>query len=69
VSAQDALLDDAAAAELLNVPKSWVGEAARQGRLPHIKLGRYRRFDRGELLEWVEAQKGSGGRRRPRATA
>jgi excisionase family DNA binding protein len=52
------------------VPKSWVGEAARGGRLPHVKLGRYRRFDRAELLEWVEQQKaGGGGRRRPRAVA
>jgi excisionase family DNA binding protein len=66
----DRLLDDAGAAELLNVPKSWVGEAARAGRLPHVKLGRYRRFDRAELLAWVEAQKaGGGGRRRPRAVA
>jgi excisionase family DNA binding protein len=67
-SLPDRLLDDAGAAELLNVPKSWVGEAARQGHLPHIKLGRYRRFDRAELLAWVEEQKG-GGRRRPRAAA
>lgn len=66
----DRLLDDVGAAELLNVPKSWVGEAARAGRLPHVKLGRYRRFDRGELLAWVEQQKaGGGGRRRPRAVA
>jgi excisionase family DNA binding protein len=56
----DRLLDDAGAAELLNVPKSWVGEAARAGRLPHVKLGRYRRFDRAELLEWVEQQKAGG---------
>ena len=60
----DRLLDDAGAAELLNVPKSWVGEAARQGRLPHIKLGRYRRFVRTDLLMWLEEQKGGGGRRR-----
>jgi excisionase family DNA binding protein len=68
-SLPDRLLDDAGAAEFLNVPKSWVGEAARQGRLPHIKLGRYRRFDRAELLAWVEEQKGGGGRRRPKAAA
>jgi excisionase family DNA binding protein len=62
----DRLLTDAEAAELLAVPKSWVGEAARRGELPHVKLGRYRRFDRGELLEWVERQK-SGRRRRSAA--
>jgi excisionase family DNA binding protein len=65
----DRLLDDAGAAELLNVPKSWVGEAARQGRLPCIMLGRYRRFDRAELLAWVQEQKGGGRRRRRRAAA
>jgi excisionase family DNA binding protein len=68
-SLPDRLLDDAGAAELLNVPKSWVGEAARQGRIPHVKLGRYRRFDRAELLAWVEEQKGGGGRRRSKAAA
>ena len=47
-----------------NVPKSWVGEAARQGRLPCIMLGRYRRFDRADLLAWLKEQKGGGGRRR-----
>ena len=68
--APDRLLTEAEAAELLTVPKSWVGEAARQGRLPCVMLGRYRRFVRSELLEWVEEQKvGGGGRRRSRAVA
>jgi excisionase family DNA binding protein len=66
-SLPDRLLDDAGAAELLAVPKSWIGEAARRGELPHIKLGRYRRFDRADLLAWLEEQKGGGGRRRTRA--
>jgi excisionase family DNA binding protein len=66
----DRLLTDAEAAELLNVPKSWVGEAARQGRLPCVMLGRYRRFVRAELIAWVEEQRaGANGRRRPRAVA
>jgi excisionase family DNA binding protein len=68
-SLPDRLLDDAGAAELLNVPKSWVGEAARQGRLPCIMLGRYRRFDRADLLAWLEEQKAGGSRCRPRAAA
>jgi excisionase family DNA binding protein len=65
----DHLLTDAEAAELLNVKPSWVGEAARQGRLPCIMLGRYRRFERADLLAWVEEQKGGGGRRRSKAAA
>lgn len=65
----DRLLTDAEAAQLLSVKPSWVGEAARAGRLPHIRLGRYRRFRRDELLAWVEEQSSGGGRRRPRAVA
>jgi excisionase family DNA binding protein len=64
----DRLLTDTEAAELLNVKPSWIGEAARQGRLPCIMLGRYRRFDRADLLAWLEEQK-PGGRRRPRTVA
>ena len=56
-SLPDRLLDDREAAKLLNVKPSWVGEAARQGRLPHVMLGRYRRFVRADLLAWVEEQK------------
>lgn len=61
----DRLLTDAEAAEFLNVPKSWVGEAARQRRLPCIMLGRYRRFDPAELRTWMEEQKATRSTRRP----
>jgi len=69
--APDRLLDDAEAAELLNVKPSWIAEQAREGRIRgFVMLGRYRRWDRRELLEWVEEQKtGGSGRRRPRAVA
>lgn len=46
------LLDAKGAAELLNVPKSWVLAEARADRCPHIRLGRYVRFDADELREW-----------------
>jgi excisionase family DNA binding protein len=64
----DRLLTDADVAEFLNVPASWVGEAARAGRLPHVMLGRYRRFDPTDLRECLEERK-RGGRRRSRAAA
>jgi hypothetical protein len=35
----DGLLTDAEVAEFSNVPASWVAEASRQGRLPHVMLG------------------------------
>jgi excisionase family DNA binding protein len=41
------------AAVLLGVPKSWVMEQARHDRIPHVRLGRYVRFDEDALLEWV----------------
>ena len=49
-------------AELLAVPESWVREATRDGRLPHLRLGRYRRYRREEIEAWLEEQRGGGGR-------
>jgi excisionase family DNA binding protein len=65
----DRLLTDAELAAYLGVPKSWVGDSARAGQLPHFKLGRYRRFVLADVLAWLEQQKTGGGRRRPRAVA
>jgi excisionase family DNA binding protein len=50
------LLDADGAGALLNVPASWVLAQARAGRIPHVKLGRYVRFDAEKLREWCEAQ-------------
>ncbi len=39
---------------MLGVPKTWVYEQARAGRIPTVELGRYRRF-RAEAIEaWIE---------------
>jgi excisionase family DNA binding protein len=43
------LLDAGEVADRLNVPKSWVLESARSGALPCVRLGRYVRFDRGDV--------------------
>jgi excisionase family DNA binding protein len=58
----DRLLTAAEIAELLGVKESWVREATRQGELPHVKLGRYRRYVRADLEAFIEAQKVSGAR-------
>jgi excisionase family DNA binding protein len=50
------LLDAKAAAALLSVPESWVRQEARAGRLPHVPLGRYVRFQRSELVRWWQAR-------------
>jgi excisionase family DNA binding protein len=47
-----ALIDAQAAGELLGVPPTWVLEEARHDRIPHIRLGRYVRFDAEQLLAW-----------------
>jgi excisionase family DNA binding protein len=47
-------------AELLNVPISWVYERTRRRgieRIPHFKLGKYLRFARTEILQWVQRQR------------
>lgn len=46
------LIDAQAAAELLGVPKSWVLAEARADRIPHVRLGRYVRFEPDELRAW-----------------
>jgi len=43
-------------AELLAVPESWVRGATREGRLPHLALGRYRRYSRQAIEQWLKDQ-------------
>jgi excisionase family DNA binding protein len=56
------LLDGKQAAELLNVPATWLMAEARAERIPHVRLGKYVRFDRDDLLAWIEGR-GVGPRR------
>ncbi len=44
-------------AEQLGIKKSWLLDMARQGRVPHVKLGRYVRFMPAEVLK--SAREGS----------
>ena len=63
------LLDAAAAARLLSVRPSWIYEAVRAGRLPHLKIGRHIRFLRSDLESWVLTKRAGGSpapRGRPR---
>src|SRR5256886_12609376 len=41
------------AADLLRVPVSWLYERTRTNSVPHVKLGKYLRFDRDELVAWI----------------
>lgn len=49
-----ALLSAQDVAKLLSVPASWVYAEARAGRIPHVRIGRYRRFRRESISDWVE---------------
>jgi excisionase family DNA binding protein len=53
LAATTSLLNASGAGELLNVPATWVLAEARDGRIPHLRLGKYVRFRRDDLLEWI----------------
>ena len=47
----------------LNVPKSWVYSRTREtghGILPHLKLGKYVRFEELAIDEWVKSRNRPG---------
>ena len=50
------LLDAEQAGRLLNVPSTWLLAEARADRVPHVRLGRYVRFDAAELGVWWRAR-------------
>ena len=52
----DGLVGPAEIGQLLKVPISWVYERTRRrgiDRMPHFKLGKYLRFSKEEVLEWI----------------
>jgi excisionase family DNA binding protein len=42
-------------AALLGIGVDWVWEQARKGRIPHIRLGRFRRFRRQAIQDRLDA--------------
>jgi excisionase family DNA binding protein len=58
------LLTAAEVAELLGVPTSWAYQQSRAGRIPTVRLGRYRRYRREAIEDWVaRIEAGSPGAR------
>lgn len=55
------LLDAEGAAQLLGVPASWVLSQARANRIPHIRLGRYVRFERDQIAAWWQTRRQGPG--------
>jgi excisionase family DNA binding protein len=56
----DRLVDAAAVADRLGVPVSWVRETTRAGALPHVRLGRYVRYQLADVDEWLQSCKQPG---------
>jgi excisionase family DNA binding protein len=56
------LLTSAELAERLDVPTGWPLEQARAGTIPHVRLGRYVRFQWEDVAAWLESVKVGGGR-------
>jgi excisionase family DNA binding protein len=46
-------LDADTVAEILGMGRDWVYAEARADRIPHIKLGRYTRFRREAIEDWI----------------
>jgi excisionase family DNA binding protein len=42
-------------AELLGVSPAWVYAESRAGRLPTVTLGRYRRYRKDTIEDWIDA--------------
>jgi excisionase family DNA binding protein len=38
---------------MLGMSKDWIYAEARAGRIPHVKLGRYTRFRREAVEDWI----------------
>lgn len=56
-----ALLTAEQVGELLGVPTSWVYEQSRQGRIPTVTLGRYRRYRAEAIDAWLKELERNGG--------
>jgi excisionase family DNA binding protein len=55
------LMTVAETARVLHVPVSWVYERTRRGneRIPHIKLGKYLRFEIAAVRDWLNGPRHS----------
>jgi excisionase family DNA binding protein len=58
-SESDSLLTADEVASMMQVSTAWVYAASRRDGLPHVRLGRYVRFRRSAIEQWLgEVQRG-----------
>ena len=48
-------------ADMLHVQKSWVYLATRSNEIPHVRLGRYVRFDEQTVEKWISDKEAANG--------
>jgi len=53
---QPHLVNATAIAQQLDVPSTWVLAEARAGRIPHVRLRKYVRFDPAQIATWWAEQ-------------
>ena len=56
-----ALIDAKTASVILGVPPTWLLAQAREGRIPHHRLGHYVRFNPDDLREWLQETRSGVG--------
>lgn len=56
------LVDAAQLAAALNLPQTWIEQAAREGTIPHYKAGRWVRFSRREVEASLRVARTDAGR-------
>ena len=55
----ESLLDADEVAKILGVDIAYIYTQARSGKMPSIKLGKYRRFSPSQLKKWLDRKNGS----------
>jgi excisionase family DNA binding protein len=50
----EVLLTAEQVAKRLSVPVSWVRQATRSGAMPHLELGRYKRYSWPDIEAWLK---------------
>ncbi|WP_353686281.1 helix-turn-helix domain-containing protein [Thermodesulfovibrio sp. 3462-1] len=54
INKQDEVLSFTEACSYLKCPSSWLYKAVSQGKVPHIKAGKYLKFRKSELDSWLK---------------
>ena len=62
-SGDDDILDVQGLADYLKVKKQWVYERVHYNTIPHYKVGKYPRFRKSEIDQWLQTMERGKGRK------